>query len=542
MQDVPAKTPHTGLAGLSGSGKALHPGSDTLGRRGKRDGMRIGKWARLLFAAAPLLAGCGNFWEAPDSSSTSFSLTNSGNITVAPGATGTSTITVTPGSSFSGSVALTCTVTSTPSSASSPTTCSLSPTSLTLSSSTAQTSTLTADTSSSTTTGAYDITVTGVYSSVAETTSLCVEVTNSSGSCSAASGASGVFYVLNQTTDKIVAMNISSAGKLNTVSTLTLPAPQPLAIAIAPNGKFLYVSTYSGIFLYTINSNGTLTLGNSGGAISSDPATTMQVDATNSWLVDAISGSSQLSAIAINSSTGAEASASESEQLFPSGLPATTPTQLAISPNDSSSCNSCYVFVGMGSNGTEFIHFNPGSANPLNGGFGHIGRVNSSGGDNAVAVDPSNRLLYVGEAYALPSATQSGGLRVFTIASGGVTELTSAGSPYTTNGTGPSAILPSGDGNYVYVANQSVSGSSTGNISSFSVATTGLTSIDTIAAGPSGQLGLAEDSTGSYLFVVDFAGGPDLTAYTMSSGTLTSTLTSTTGSDPVGAIAIAAAP
>ena len=31
--------------------------------------MRIGKWGRLMLAVAPLLAGCGNFWQAPGGSS-----------------------------------------------------------------------------------------------------------------------------------------------------------------------------------------------------------------------------------------------------------------------------------------------------------------------------------------------------------------------------------------------------------------------------------------------------------------------------------------
>jgi hypothetical protein len=87
-----------------------------------------------------------------------------------------------------------------------------------------------------------------------------------------------------------------------------------------------------------------------------------------------------------------------------------------------------------------------------------------------------------------------------------------------------------------------VSGSSSDNIASFSVSTTALTSISTVTAGPSGPLGLAVDSTGNYLMAVDSAGSPDLDAYTMSSGTLTSALTGTTGTDPVQAVAIAAAP
>ena len=497
--------------------------------------MKMGKWAWLLLAAAPLvagLAGCGDFWQAP-SGSTSFTLTNSGAITVSPGATtgNTATITVTPSSSFTGTVALTCAVTA-PSGASNATTCGLSSSSLTFSTSTAQTSTLTATTQSGTTAGDYTLTVTGTSGTVSETTSVCVDVTTSTtGNCSSASGTSGVFYVLNQETNQVVAMSIAS-GKLTTIGSLTLPTAHPIAIAVAPNGNFLYVSTVGGIYLYTIGSGGALQLGNGGSVISQDLAYTMQVDSTNSWLVDAVSGSTQLAAIAINSSTGVLATASESEQYFT--LPASTPVQLAISP---SSCTNCYVFVAMGDGGTEAIHFSPTNANPFVGATHYV--VLHSGGDNAIAVDPSNRLLYVGEADALPTATQSGGLRVFSIGST-IAEL--AGSPYTSGGTGPSAIAPTSDGNYVYVGNQAVSGSSSDNIASFSVSTTALTSISTVTAGPSGPLGLAVDSTGNYLMAVDSAGSPDLDAYTMSSGTLTSALTGTTGTDPVQAVAIAAAP
>ena len=498
--------------------------------------MKMGKRAWLLLAAAPLvagLAGCGDFWQAP-SGSTSFTLTNSGAITVSPGATtgNTATITVTPSSSFTGTVALTCAVTA-PSGASNATTCGLSSSSLTFSTSTAQTSTLTATTQSGTTAGDYTLTVTGTSGTVSETTSVCVDVTTSTtGNCSSASGTSGVFYVLNQETNQVVAMSIAS-GKLTTIGSLTLPTAHPIAIAVAPNGNFLYVSTAGGIYLYTIESGGALQLGNGGSVISQDLAYTMQVDSTNSWLVDAVSGSTQLAAIAINSSTGVLATASESEQYFT--LPASTPVQLAISP---SSCTNCYVFVAMGDGGTEAIHFSPTNANPFVGATHYV--VLHSGGDNAIAVDPSNRLLYVGEADALPTATQSGGLRVFTISASGIAEL--GGSPYTSGGTGPSAIAPTSDGNYVYVGNQAVSGSSSDNIASFSVSTTALTSISTVTAGPSGPLGLAVDSTGNYLMAVDSAGSPDLDAYTMSSGTLTSALTGTTGTDPVQAVAIAAAP
>ncbi len=319
--------------------------------------MKIGSWARFLLAAAPLLAGCGDFWQAPSggSGTGSFSLTNSGTITVTPGATtgNTSTITVTPSSSFTGTVSLSCAITTSPSNATSPTTCSLNPTSLdfTSSSNDAQTSALTAATTATTTTGAYQITVTGSSSGYSnETTSVCVEV--STGSCSSATGTSGYFFVLNQGTDEIVSMQISSNQVVGTSQTLPVAAisgVEPAAVAVAPNGNFLYVSTENGIYLYTIASNGALTLGYNGQPIAGIPylANSMKVDSTNSWLVFTISGLSQLYALAINSSTGLPTVLGEQPVTFP--LPTnSTPLQLVISPNDSSSCTNCYVFVALG--------------------------------------------------------------------------------------------------------------------------------------------------------------------------------------------------
>ena len=88
---------------------------------------------------------------------------------------------------------------------------------------------------------------------------------------------SGVFYVLNQETNEVAALKITS-GALTTVGTYTLPTVGLLAMALAPNGNFLYVSTEGGgIYVYTVGSGGVLTIGNGGAALSADPATTMQV-------------------------------------------------------------------------------------------------------------------------------------------------------------------------------------------------------------------------------------------------------------------------
>jgi 6-phosphogluconolactonase (cycloisomerase 2 family) len=361
-----------------------------------------------------------------------------------------------------------------------------------------------------------------------------------SGSTSTTTLSSGIFYVLNRETNQVVAMSINT-GVLTSIGSYPLPA-EPLSMALSPNGNFLYVGTFSGIFVFTVGSSGALTEINGDLPISQDPAGTMQVDATGNWLVEVVSGVAQLNAIAISPSTGILATAGEKEQVVGLPIGATAITQIAISPGDSSSCNSCYVFVGMGTSGTELVAFNPGNADPF-GGIGNRPVIAVGGAANTVAVDPTNRLLYVGEIAALPSATQSGGLRVFTIGAGGITEI--SGSPFSTGGTGPSAILPQAD--YVYVANEAVSGSTTGNIASFTLTSAGTTAapaytvtlLGTVGAGTT-PLGLAADSTGNFLLVVN-SGGPDLEGYTMSAGSLTSVLTGATGTDPVSASSIVAA-
>ena len=344
---------------------------------------------------------------------------------------------------------------------------------------------------------------------------------------------SGVFYVLNQQTAQIAGYSVVS-GTLTPVSgsPYTLPgSAEPLAIAIAPNGTFLYVSTaLDGIYLYTTGSGGALTLGNSSSAISADLATSMQVDATNQWLVEGGPNPAILHAIAISSSTGL--ATSKTEQTVP--LPATTIHQLTISPDNT------HIFVALGASGTEEAVFAAGNATPF-GNTANIPVVNAAGAAVSVAVDPQNRLIYVGET-AATSGTNSGGLRAFNYNT--LAEVT--GSPYATAGLAPYAILPEAKGNYVYVANRTVSGSSSGNIAGFSFTSTGTVYSLTALANPVATgvtpVSLAEDSLDTFLLVVDSGGDPDLEGYTMSSGALTSAITSATGTDPVQAGAIAGAP
>ncbi len=344
---------------------------------------------------------------------------------------------------------------------------------------------------------------------------------------------SGYFYVLNQSTKQIVAYNINS-GSLNQIGAYNLSAA-PYALAVAPSGDFLYVSTVAGIYLYTIGSGGALTIGNNGGVVSSDPASAIAVDTSSGWLVDAITGTSgvQMDAIPINAN-GTYTGATVGTQQY--ALTNATVHQVAISSDDNN------LFVASGSGGTLVIPFTSGNANPLASTATVIGVANSSGAALSVAVDPSLRVFYIGE--TLASGGTTGGLRVFNYSSLGGTLTQATGSPIASGGLAPNAILPIRSGDSVYVANGK-GASASGNVAGFSISGSSTYTVatgSTVSAGIQ-PFGLAEDSNANFVIAVSSGGSPDLDAYifdTTTAGQLDSVITSTTGTDPTQAIAVAA--
>jgi 6-phosphogluconolactonase (cycloisomerase 2 family) len=347
--------------------------------------------------------------------------------------------------------------------------------------------------------------------------------------------------VVNSATNEIAGLYVK-AGTVTALGTSSKLSAAPIAITVAPNNAFLYVSTLGGIFVYTIDgSTGQLTLGNSGQPISSDPATSMQVDSTNAWLVEGFSGTSNLFAIHVNPSTGLL----QSNQEQPVALPSSGIRQVAISPDNTT------VLVAMGTGGTATIPFNAGNANPF-GSVGTLGVKGSAGAAISVAFDPipsggtAPRLFYIGETVAVAATTSdanTGGLRAFDYS----TKQEITGSPFRIGGLAPYSILPFSDGNYVYVVNRQTASGNTGVIAGFSIATTNnvlaLTALgSTFNAGTNPQM-LVEDNTKQFVFAVNFGGSPDLLGYTIdttNAGYLDKVVSSQTGTDPVQASAIAA--
>lgn len=337
--------------------------------------------------------------------------------------------------------------------------------------------------------------------------------------CTTAS--SGAFYILNAgTTPQVIGDTIVS-GTLTAISgsPWTLQAT-PYSLAIAPgNGGFLMVSTTSGVFAYPLT-NGVV---GTGTVVSTDQAYALQVDATDSWLIEAIpvTGGVTVGAIPINSSTGAT-NGTEQTVSFTVANAAVQANKMVLSGDNAN------IFIALGAGGTIVVPFNSAvsaGSNPLGSKASAIAPVTSGGSALSVAVSPGTApsLFYIGETLA-DSTSTTGGVRVFNYSSLGSTLTQATGSPLTSGGLAPNAILPNAAGTYVYVANGEGT-TSAGNITGFTITSSGTTTLtyslakDTTAAVGVQPLALAEDSTGAFVFEVGSLGSPYFDSFTFDTTT-----------------------
>lgn len=376
--------------------------------------------------------------------------------------------------------------------------------------------------------------------------------TSSSGSggcttnCSTAT--SGDFYILNSGSPAQIAGYSIVSGTLTAIGsgsvTLTGNAN---AIAMGHDGGYLYASTSEGVFLYPIDSGGTLGTGAS--VDSTEAPSSLQVDPTGAWLIEAVQVGNEalVNAIPIDS-TGTPTSSQPYAQTYASQAAAVSlrPGQLAISGDDK------YIFISGSAAGTLVVPFNASAASgtsPLGNNAFFVGPLHG-GSDLSVAVDPSTapQVFYIGETQA-NSAGNSGALRVLNysqLASQQFSDV--ANSPIATGTLAPYFVLPASGGTYVYVANGAASNA--GTVGSFALTNTGSSSapvysIAAVSTATAGILpaGLAVDSTGSYLLEVNQNGSPDFESFSFDSNTpgqmdiqITSNATGTTP------IAVVAAP
>jgi len=350
-------------------------------------------------------------------------------------------------------------------------------------------------------------------------------------------------YVANGNNTFLAGFGVSTAGALSILT--NSPYNNGVAaqsLAITPTNSFLYVATTAGIFCYALNSNGAITVQNSGTAVASDVvATSMQVDSTGSYLLAAGIGiASAVQAIGIyqiNTSTGLLTALTGSPLPLYTGKATTatvvTPTGMLITPNNS------YVYVSLQSLGVQVLTLGTGGALSTGTTATFLPPLSTSTtpADYGLASDPTSKFLFVAEFNT--------GLRVFSIGTNGtLNEVT--GSPYPT-GTGPTGVVLDPTGSYVYVANKG-----SNNISAFTLtlASGKLTAIAGSPFSSGGQLPIAfvNDNQKKYLAVINSgsngsSGNSDLQLFKFDAtvdGKLDPVATATTGTDPTFPSAIAA--
>jgi 6-phosphogluconolactonase (cycloisomerase 2 family) len=350
-------------------------------------------------------------------------------------------------------------------------------------------------------------------------------------------------YVSNGNNTYLAGFGVSTAGALSVLpSSPYNNGVAAQALAITPTNSFMYVSTTAGIFCYAINSNGSITVQNSGSVVAADVvATSMQVDSTGNYLLAAGIGTSiaaqAIGIYQINTSTGLLTALTGSPLSLYTGNGTTatvvTPTGMLITPNNS------YVYVSLQSLGVQVLTLGAGGA--LSTGttptFLPPLKTSTTPADYGLASDPNSKFLFVCELNT--------GLRVLSIGTNGTLNEIS-GSPYAT-GTGPTGVLLDPTGSYVYVANKG-----SNNISAFTLtlASGKLVAVSGSPFSSGGQLpiGFVNDNTKTYMAVINSGsngttGNSDLQLFKFDAtvdGKLDPVATATTGTDPTNPTAIVA--
>jgi 6-phosphogluconolactonase len=371
-----------------------------------------------------------------------------------------------------------------------------------------------------------------------------VPVTTSSGSTSGGTSTGNV-YVANLTRSSMngfgvvpavaaVAATTTTPAVAATPAALAAISGLPTALTYAPismvvtaNNTFLYVGSVGGIYLYAINSTGTLTVPAANSKPAGVNAVSMTISPDGQWLIALDGSTQQLDIFQINATTGA---------LTSINTPATysiltgtwSPTAVRISPN------GLLIYAALGTAGDVVFTFNTTSGIAAYSTSLNVPTTTTS--DFGLAIDSKTAYLYIAR-----SGTD-GGVAVYSIgANGSLTAVT--GSPFAA-GSGTYAVQLDSTGTYVYAANRT-----DGNISGYTIVpgtTAAGLKLTPLSGSPYasgvGVQSLGLDNSGKYLLAAALGGSPDLSMYSFDAttpGMLDLATSVATDQDPAGATAIA---
>lgn len=372
------------------------------------------------------------------------------------------------------------------------------------------------------------------------------------GSATGSGGGAGTgdyVYVASATNQMVAGFTVGT-GTLTAIAGLPSALGfTPTAMAVNPANSMLFVSSSSGIYTYSIGSNGALNLESSGVTSGLSDVVSMAVSPDGQWLfaLDGIATANQVmvqefqinSSGALSTMTSGGATYTVTYAIMPPASPIAPPSPGAIGVATVGS--GLDVFVALGTGGDLVIPFNTSTGAQST--QTAVQFPVPTGGsqytsDNALAV--SNSILYVVRA----NSTLAGALAAYSVGanSNGTPALSLVGQAAT--GLEPSAVVVNKAGTDVYVANKI--DNTTGTISGFSIGNNGAPTALSPATFSSGlgstPVALAVDNSKNYLLAISSGGKPDLTMYSYDSttpGNLDFSTSGTTGTQPAGAVAIA---
>ncbi len=338
---------------------------------------------------------------------------------------------------------------------------------------------------------------------------------------------SGRVYVANQAASSIGGFSIGTGTLTIVTNTPVATAYKPLSMVVTPNNGLLYVGSASGIFVYFINSDGSLTTPSSGSQPAGVFAQSIDVSPDGQWLIALDGTTQQLDIFQINSSTGALTSITA-----PATYSGTTgtwqPSQVRVSPDGT------LIFAALGTAGDVVFTFNTTTGVAASSQYLPTG--DAATGDYGLVMSAKTPYLYIAR-----SGTK-GGVAVYNV--GSVGQLTAVtGSPFAA-GSGTFSVALDSTGTYVYAANRT-----DGTVSGYTIvpSTTALgLSLTPLTGSPylsgAGAQAIAIDATNKYLLSVAVGGAPDMTMYSFDisvPGKLDPATSVATGVNPAGAVALA---
>ena len=328
-------------------------------------------------------------------------------------------------------------------------------------------------------------------------------------------------YVTNSLTNSLSGFAIGT-GTLATVpnSPLALGYP-PVDATVTPDNAFVYVAGPGAIYVYTINSDGSVTGASGGAAVAIVNVVSLAVSPDGNWLFGLDNTTTVVDEFKINKSNGALTSVAAVPYSVSNAV--VSPKMVRVSPAGN------LVFIALGTGGDIVFTLNTSTGDLVNSQQLSLGSTTTS--DNALAINSTGSYLYIAR------SGDNGGVAVYTIGSGGVLNSIS-GSPF---GSGPQPVFLTLDstGKFLYAANRvdsNIYGYAIGNGSAL-VPTSGS---PYTSGSQVNSLGI--DKSGKYLLAGAFNGGPDISMYSFDAATpgkLNSVTSAASGTQPAGVTAIA---